>query len=354
MKLAIDSQRYQRLRKLLVVVIIVIAAIPSVGWVLARPSTLVEQPTHARAGSVLRITAPGRIEPKDGVIHVAPAVSEFGAAVVKSVDVQPGQWVKQGEVLATLLQHDELRAGVVSAERRAAIAQAKLKALAAGGKEDDLRSLRAEIESDEAALAYVQAETERAQQLRAERLLSVSAVEAQQSRLTAAARALDAKRAKLSSLSSVRPADVVIAEAELDAALAEVEERRARSENSVIRAPADGRVLDVHAFPGQRIGEQGLLSFGRTDAMYVDAEVMESDIARAKIGDSVRITGDVLQAPATGTVEHIGYLVGTREVFNTDPTAFADSRVVHVKIRAHQSEALERFINARVTVTFDR
>jgi len=183
--------------------------------------------------------------------------------------------------------------------------------------------------------------------------LSSSAVEAQQSRLTAASRALQAKRAKLASLSSVRPADVVIAAAELDAAKADVEERRARFENSIVRAPSAGRVLEIHAQPGQRVTERGLASFGRTDAMYVDAEVLESDIARAKVGQKVRILGDVLAEPTTGTVEEIGYLVGTREVFNTDPTAFADSRVVHVKVRADSPQVLERFINARVTIAFD-
>ena len=353
MKLAIDLQRYRRLRKSLVVVIIVIAAVPSVGWVLTRPATLLEQRASTSSLSALGITAPGRIEPKDGVILLAPAVSEFGAAVLKSLHVRAGQWVEQGTVLATLTQHDELKAAVTAAERRVTIAEAKLHALGAGAKEDDLNALRAEIQSDEATFAFVQAETQRAEQLRRERLLSSSAVEAQQSRLTAASRALQAKRAKLASLSSVRPADVVIAAAELDAAKADVEERRARFENSIVRAPSAGRVLAIHAQPGQRVTERGLASFGRTDAMYVDAEVLESDIARAKVGQKVRILGDVLAEPTSGIVEEIGYLVGSREVFNTDPTAFADSRVVHVKVRADSPQVLERFINARVTIAFD-
>jgi HlyD family secretion protein len=64
----------------------------------------------------------------------------------------------------------------------------------------------------------------------------------------------------------------------------------------------------------------------------------------------VDISGDVLPYGTQGSVEQIGYVVGRREVFETDPTAFADSRIVHVKIRAENPVALERFINARVTV----
>jgi HlyD family secretion protein len=83
--------------------------------------------------------------------------------------------------------------------------------------------------------------------------------------------------------------------------------------------------------------------------MFVDAEVLEEDLPRARAGQKARITGDVLPFAIEGTVEEIGVLVGSRETFRTDPTAFADSRVVHVKIRAQQPEILARFINARVT-----
>jgi hypothetical protein len=49
-------------------------------------------------------------------------------------------------------------------------------------------------------------------------------------------------------------------------------------------------------------------------------------------------------------VERIGLLVGTREVFEMDPTAFADSRIVHVLVRVNDPAAVERLVNARVTV----
>jgi HlyD family secretion protein len=84
--------------------------------------------------------------------------------------------------------------------------------------------------------------------------------------------------------------------------------------------------------------------------MFVDAEVMEQDLPRVRLGQTALITGDVLARETRGTVEQIGYVVGSRAVFEADPTAFSDSRIVHVKIRAADAAALERFINARVTV----
>ncbi len=93
----------------------------------------------------------------------------------------------------------------------------------------------------------------------------------------------------------------------------------------------------------------GLLTMGRTDEMFVDAEVPEEELGRARVGQRVRITGTMLATPVAGTVEEIGLVVGNREVFRNDPTAFTDARIVHVKIRAADPAALERFINARVT-----
>jgi len=264
--------------------------------------------------------------------------------------VSQGDWVARGAILAELRELEELRALRIARERKAAVARARLAALKAGGKPDDIRALSAEIHSDEATLAQIEADTKRFGQLREEGVISAAAMEGQNARLTAATRALDARRARLSALSSARPADVSVAEAELRAAEAEVDEARVREDSALVRAPADGRILAIHAHPGERIGAAGIVTLGKTREMLVDAEVAEEDLARVREGQNVIITGDVLAHAARGTVETIGYLVGSREVFGADPTAFADSRIVHVKIRAADPAALERFINARVTV----
>ena len=175
-------------------------------------------------------------------------------------------------------------------------------------------------------------------------------MEAQESRLTVAARTLESNRARLTSLSHVRPADLVVAEAELHAAEADADEVRARLDSTLVRAPDAGRVLAIYAHPGQSVGAEGILAFGRTTEMYVNAEVMEEDLGRLKVGEKATITSDVLTHPAAGIVEEVGYLVGSREVFVTDPTAFTDSRVVHVKIRIANAAQVERLIHARVQV----
>jgi HlyD family secretion protein len=350
-----DLRSVHRLRTWLCVTLAVIVALPGGLWWIARAdASAAAHLTSPASPESLPVSAIGRIEPKDGVLQVAALDSLASPAIVKVLHVRPGDWVRRDQALAELDGREELEAVLAERERKVAVAHAHLLAVEAGAKQEDISALSAEVESDEANLAQVQSDTRRSQQLLEQHVVSVAAMQAQQARLTMAARSLDARRARLKALSSVRPADVAVAEAELHAAEAEVGEVKARLERITVRAPCAARVLTVYAYPGQRVGSEGVLALGQTAEMFVDAEVMEEDVSRMKVGEKVRINGAVLRHAAQGTVEEIGYLVGSREVFKTDPTAFSDSRVVHVKIRAADPTQLERFINARVTVETER
>jgi HlyD family secretion protein len=339
---------YQNLRRTLCLLLVGIAAVPSVPALFSS--------AEARGGApepqgLNAVTGPGRIQPKDGVLIIAaPSSLELGPAIVAELHVRQGDRVEQGQKLATLRGYEQLAAAHAAGLRRVALAMARLTALKSGGKRDDIRALRAEVQSDETLMAQTRADTSRMKQLREAHIIPVAAMESQDSRLEMAARSLEAKRARLSGLSSVRPADIAVAEAELGAAEADAEEARARLEQTVVRAPTAGKVLAIYARPGQSVGTEGLLAFGRTAEMYVDAEVAEEDVGRARVGQKATITGDVLTRPIKGVVEEVGCIVGPREVFKADPTAFADSRIVHLKIRVTDNESLERFIQARVTV----
>ena len=349
MDLETPRRRSHRLSWALLAALLTIAVTPVAGRLLFGGATP-EAPAavDARAAADRPIVAPGRIEPRDGVIAVAAPASLTGPAIVSRLLAFEGDWVREGQALATLRGREEMAALLVGRGRLRDVAQARLAALSSGGKDDDVRALQAEVDRDAAALAQVEADTGRSRELHAHGLLDTASWQAQEARLAIAARALEASRARLGSLSSVRPADVAVAAAELRSADAGVDEARAALDAMTVRAPSDGRVLAVHAQPGQAVGGDGVLSLGKTAWMYVDAEVLEEDIRRTHIGQPARITGDVLPHAIDGTVEEIGGLVGSREVFTADPAAFADSRVVHVKIRIPDPARLERFIHARV------
>jgi HlyD family secretion protein len=353
MELTIHQQRYRRVRLALATSLVGIVAIAAADRysLSSGPTTLAAAP--GRSDDRSAVAAPGRIEPKDGVIAVAAPSSLAGPAVVLKLHVREGDWVREGQILATLRGRAELQAALTGRQRERAIAVARLAALTSGAKDADVRALRAEVERDDAALAQADAQARRAAALHERGLLDTATFESHQSQRAMAGRSADASRARLSGLSSARPADVDVANAEVAAADAAVEEALAALESSIVRAPADGRVLVIHAQGGQAAGPSGVLALGKTTEMFVDAEVMEEDSARVRVGQRARITGHVLRGTVDGIVEQVGAMVGSREVFKTDAAAFADTRIIHVKIRAFEPSRLERFINARVTVTIE-
>ena len=132
------------------------------------------------------------------------------------------------------------------------------------------------------------------------------------------------------------------AEMELQIARARLEAARAELDQSLVRAPFSGQVLVIHAREGERLGPEGLLELGRTDEMFVVAEVYETDVASRRRRDSGRRWSAVrLSRPSRSKVrvEHVGLRVGKMDVLGTDPVAKTDARVIEVEIRLDDAKA---------------
>ncbi len=140
------------------------------------------------------------------------------------------------------------------------------------------------------------------------------------------------------------------AEAGVRAARAVVEAARAQLELSIVRAPISGRVIEVHARAGERVGDLGVLEIGRTDEMFAVAEIYETDIGRVEVGQRAIITSPALDAPLEGTVERIGLKVGRMDVLGTDPVAKTDARVIEVDIRLDDGDRVSHLTNLQVEV----
>lgn len=150
--------------------------------------------------------------------------------------------------------------------------------------------------------------------------------------------------------SSTSRANLDTATMNLEVATAELAAARARLDLAVVSAPMRGQVLDIHTRPGERIGPEGVLELGRTDAMYVIAEVYETDIARIRPGQRASITLAALQQPLSGTVERSELRVGRLDVLGTDPVAKTDARVVEVHILLDDGADVGGFTDMQVEV----
>ncbi|MEE4216276.1 MAG: HlyD family efflux transporter periplasmic adaptor subunit, partial [Xanthomonadales bacterium] len=156
------------------------------------------------------------------------------------------------------------------------------------------------------------------------------------------------KNLSLTSATSLMKLDQAIMS--LDVAKADVAAAEARRDLAVVRSPMRAQILEIHAHPGERVGPEGILELGRTDRMYVVAEIYETDIALIEKGQAATVRVGAVAEPLTGTVDRISLKVGRLDILGTDPIAKTDARVVEVYIKLDNGEAVSGYTNMQVEV----
>jgi HlyD family secretion protein len=231
---------------------------------------------------------------------------------------------------------------------RIEVARTRLAQVQAGAKSSEIAAQRAHIERLQAEFENAQIEHRRTQSLGD--VASPSQRDAARLRVDSASGSLRQARETLASLTEVRPVDVAVARAELQAAIGDEARALAEYEASLIRSPIDGRVLKIFAWPGEEVRAEGVMELARTDPMFVVAEVAESDLPRVRTGQRARISTAGLPSPVQGTVTRIGLKVLQNQLMPLDPANFSDGRVGEVWIKLEDSRLVAHLIHLRVDV----
>jgi HlyD family secretion protein len=285
------------------------------------------------AGAARGVAALGRLEPLGGVIRVAaPSTPDaFSGAVITKLHVERGSDVKAGQLIAEL--------------DTATIAKARV-AEAAAELETARRDAKAAVSvADEAC---VLADVAARQSRRKTELLGRNLASAEETE-----RAKGDAEAGTASCTARRMA-ARVAEARVGAAEAVVARRQAELGRTEVRAPYDGRVLDVLARPGELVGLEGVVELGRIGEMYAIAEVYETDVRLVRPGQKARVKGDGLQRELTGTVTRIRPKVQKLDQIGTDPAARKDARIVEVEVRLDDAASAANFTHMQVRVEIGR
>jgi HlyD family secretion protein len=299
------------------------------------------------------------------------------AARILELQVAEGDWVKANQVIAILDNYAQSQAILEEAKRQVVTAQAKLAKVQAGAQDAEIRAqeaaiarLQAEIEgqvgAQEARIDRLEAELdnaieqyERNQVLFAEGAIAESLLDSRRTdvqsfqeqvreainvrdRIAAAGtEQIREAQANLERLSTVLPVDIAVAQAEVDSAIAAVQRAETELDLAYVRSPLAGQILDLHGQPGEVVDSQGVATLGRTDQMYVIAEVYETDIGLVQIGQPARILSEYggFGGELQGVVEQIGLQIHRNSLYDPQPSAQADARVVEVQIRLNPSDS---------------
>jgi HlyD family secretion protein len=329
------------------------------------------------------VAALGRLEPRGNVIDVAGGTM---GARLGSLEVKVGQYVMEGTILGHLDAYHEARAQRNAAAAQLDEAKTRLKAELAyndalieqariGVQEAkeldplDIQAQEAQVNLRESVFATDSKERDRMrsvttgiplrtleqqdllvrrdeQELKAAQSLLAKAKAGAHLKLQSALAQLEAARAAKERLKASTPIDSL----EKNLELAKVQVDR-----TIIKAPRDGRILQVLTHPGESTDRMPILKMGDTNAMYVVAEIYETDILDVEVGQTATITSRALNSELTGRVDRIGKMVFKNDVLHVDPAADSDARVVEVWILLDSTdETVASMTNLQVDVKIKR
>ncbi len=247
---------------------------------LAQPP-VVEPPSPPFAAFV---AGAGLIEASSQNIAIGSPVS----AVVTKVHVTVGDSVKVGAPLFQLEDVQE-RAMLAVKEANLAVAQKQLDKLRQGTRPEQLPAARARVVESQAVLADMQAQLTKWEALNDPRAVSEDDLSRRRYAVMTAQARVEAAKADLQLLEAgTWSADLAVSECQAQQSRAEVEQARTEIERRLVRAPVDGRVLQVNI----RIGEfaqagalaQPLMLVGNVNPLHVRADIDEHEAWRVKAG----------------------------------------------------------------------
>lgn len=171
--------------------------------------------------------------------------------------------------------------------------------------------------------------------------------------VTRAQSALEAHRALAPKLKAALEAAVAQARAAWVSSQTAYAQACAQVEKADVRAPQDGVILAIFAYPGEMVGEQGVCEMADTRKLEVQAQVYVDEISRVRIGAEAQATGAGIDGTLTGKVVEISRQVIPNTLLKLDPSAFSDQRIVLVRIALDNPEKAENVLNAQVTVSIE-
>ncbi len=289
------------------------------------------------------LTAGGYIIPHRK-IELAPKIT----GRVEWVGVEKGDRVTRGQALLRIEQR-EFVAAVDRAQALLAGARARLQELESGSRPEEIERARAGVEEARSNVANALLELKRFERLHAEGAVSRQALDAAKNRHEVAL-AQQAASQKSYDLLQIGPRreQIDLARAQTREAEAGLRAAQADLDNTVIRAPTAGTILERLVEPGEivtisfiggRGAKSAVLSMADLTVLDVEVDVSQNEIGKVRLNQPATIVADAFpDRTYRGTVSEMA------------PEANRQKATLQVKVRVAQPDGVIRpEMNAKVT-----
>lgn len=247
------------------------------------------------AGGVWWWVRAGRVVSTDDarVKGTMVAVSAKGNGRIEKVLVNEGDAVQTGQVIA-LLEKEELENQVEQANANLSMAQAKLAAVVAGNRPQEVAQANAGVLQAKANVENAKRNSEREEVLYQQGAVSVQQRDASKTAYDIAqAQYLSAAEQRSLSAEGSRQEDVMIAQAQVQQARAALKNAEIQLADATVKAPISGVVALKSVEDGEIVAfGQPLFSISNLSDVWIGANIEETYIGRVKVGQKVEFTID--------------------------------------------------------------
>ncbi|MEI6285769.1 MAG: HlyD family secretion protein [Bacillota bacterium] len=272
------------------------------------------------------------------------AVSAKVSGRIDKILVKEGDNVVIGQVLVRL-ERQEFEAQVDQAKANLAMAEAKLAAVVAGNRPQEVAQVNAIVLQAKANMENARKNSDRDERLCAKGAISVQQRDASKTLYEVAQAQYVAATEQYSlSLEGSRKEDILLAKAQVQQTLAALKNVEIQLADTTIKAPVSGVVAQKSIEDGEIIAfGQQLFSISNLSDVWIGANIEETYIGRVKVGQHVEFTVDAYpDKKFTGEVSEVGPASGSQFAFlSTENTAANFTKVTQrlpIKIKADESE----------------
>jgi len=280
------------------------------------------------------VAGSGSVEPDSQSIKLSSDLS----GKLRSVNVEEGQAIHKGQVLAQL-ENDDYAAHLASAAAEVQEKEAIMRKVVNGAQSRERSQALASEHAAEAVMKNAKENLERRQKLFDAGVISREELERYAKEYNVAKDQYDESSDQYSLINDdAREEDVAIAQANLDLAKARVADAQASYQQTIITSPIDGIVLRVHHRAGESVSAASassdpVLTVGDTRLLRVRVDIDETDVAKVEVGQKAYIKADAFgDEKFWGRVVEVGELLGPKTARTDEPSERVDRKFLQALV----------------------
>jgi HlyD family secretion protein len=307
-------------------------------WIAPSRQTSSAQDSGATPGPLI---ARGYTDAPTGTAVIAGDASP-GNGMMLELRVKEGQKVKKGDVVAVLSNFPTADVSVRSAEAELEKAKQQREAMVSGYRVAEISMQEAVVKSSQEETKLKVLEMQRSGKPQDQKQLEISISQ----------QTLEKDRAKLKMLRETLSSDLAQADSDVAIKKANLDNAITTREQSLVRSPLDGVVVQIWTHPGERINQYGIAKIVDMGQMRVLADVDEVHLGRVTIGSKVDVTFRGSNTAYKGTISRIAPTVKRMQRTEPDGGTATDARVVQVEITFDDLPSIPQVLGRETRVTF--